>query len=165
MREAVCSILFNPDKTEVLLIKRRDIPVWVLPGGGIDQGESPDAAAAREAVEETGFQVEIARKIAYYQPANRITRPTHFYECKILGGEASTGDETKEIQFFPLQDLPKTLVPFYKTWIDDALQNSAQILNKKIEKTSYWTFLHYLICHPILVTRFLLTRVGIHINR
>jgi 8-oxo-dGTP pyrophosphatase MutT (NUDIX family) len=41
--ESVACILFNNSK--ILLIKRRDIPVWVLPGGGIDQGESPETAA------------------------------------------------------------------------------------------------------------------------
>ena len=51
-KQAVYGIVFNNDKTEVLLIKRRDIPVWVLPGGGLDQGESPETGAVREVLEE-----------------------------------------------------------------------------------------------------------------
>jgi len=164
MADAVCTILFNKAKDQVLLIKRRDIPVWVLPGGGIDQGEAPEQAAVREAQEETGLKVKLARKIAFYTPANKITKPTHFFECTIDEGTPSTGDETKEIAFFPLDKLPKHLVPFYKTWIDDALLCSPTVLKKTIEKTSYWTFMQYLICHPLLVIRFLLTRMGIHIN-
>ena len=31
---------YSEDRKEILLIKRRDVPVWVLPGGGIDSGES-----------------------------------------------------------------------------------------------------------------------------
>jgi 8-oxo-dGTP diphosphatase len=39
MPKSVACILFNKNRSEVLLIKRKDIPVWVLPGGGIDPGE------------------------------------------------------------------------------------------------------------------------------
>ena len=162
--ESVSCVIFEEDKKEVLLIKRRDIPVWVLPGGGIDPGETPEHAAVREALEETGLQVEILRKVAYYHPANQLTRDTHYYECVRIAGELSTGDETKDIAFFPLSALPKKLVPFYKTWIEDALKNAPEVIEKTIEKTSYWTFIYYLICHPLLVIRFLLTRIGIHLN-
>lgn len=165
MGESVACVIFTPAKDKVLLIKRRDIPVWVLPGGGIDEGETPEEAAVREAKEETGLEVEIVRKVANYRPANKLTRPTHFYECKALLGTPSKGPETREIDYFPLDALPKLLVPFYKTWIDDALLFSETTLSKTIEKTSYWTFLHYLVCHPLLVFQFLLTRVGIHLNR
>ena len=44
---------------KVLLIKRRDFGVWLLPGGGIDAGESAAEAAVREAQEETGLEVEL----------------------------------------------------------------------------------------------------------
>nr|WP_237843799.1 NUDIX domain-containing protein [Cellulosimicrobium cellulans] len=32
---------------------------WTLPGGGIDPGEHPEAAAVREVAEETGYDVEL----------------------------------------------------------------------------------------------------------
>lgn len=164
MEESVCAIIFDREKRGVLLIKRRDIPVWVLPGGGIEPGEEPEMAALREGEEETGLKLKIERKVAFYIPANKFTRPTHFYECSMIEGIPRTGPETAAIDFFPLDALPKTLVPFYKTWIDDALLFSPEVLQKKIEKTSYWTFLQYLVCHPLLVIRFLLTRIGIHLN-
>ena len=50
-RQAVYGIVFNEERTKVLLIKRLDIPVWVLPGGGLDPGESPEAGAVREVLE------------------------------------------------------------------------------------------------------------------
>ncbi|WP_312858088.1 NUDIX hydrolase [Pseudonocardia pini] len=36
-------------------------PEWTLPGGGLDHGEDPRAAAVREVEEETGYTVELDR--------------------------------------------------------------------------------------------------------
>ncbi len=165
MAKSVACIIFDDEKRKVLLIKRRDIPVWVLPGGGIDPDETPEAAAIREGQEETGLKLTLVRQVAHYLPVNNLTKPTNFYECKIIEGSLKTGPETRDIGFFPIDALPKKLVPFYKTWIEDALKFLPTVLEKKIQKTSYWTFCQYLITHPLLVVQFLLTRLGIHFNR
>lgn len=162
--EAVSCIIFHPSLEEVLLIKRRDIPVWVLPGGGIEEGEIPADAARREAEEETGFEISIVRQVAKYRPINCFTQPTYFFECAITGGAPKICHETKEIAFFPLDNLPKLLPSFYHHWIVDALQNAPTILEKPIYGSSYLTFFKYLFSHPILVFRFLLTKAGIHFN-
>ena len=41
-KTAVACILFDESKTKVCLIKRRDVPVWVLPGGGVDPFEKSE---------------------------------------------------------------------------------------------------------------------------
>ncbi len=163
-KQAVYGIVFNENRTEVLLIKRMDIPVWVLPGGGLDPGESPEAGAVREVLEETGFNSVVVRKVAEYLPVNKMTQPSHLFECRIISGAAKTGDETKAVRFFPLNALPP-LPPPYKGWIADAAANHPSVLRKKIEGVSYWVLLKLLIQHPILVGRYLLTKLGIHINR
>jgi 8-oxo-dGTP pyrophosphatase MutT (NUDIX family) len=150
---------------EVLLIKRRDIPVWVLPGGGIDAGETPEAAACREMEEETGFQVEIVRKIAEYTPTNRLAKFTHFYEVKALNGKLKTGTETLDFAFFHLTSLPKKLPPPYEHWIADAAAREPFVIKKNVEGVTYSVLLKLLIMHPILVGRFLLTKMGIHLNK
>ncbi|MDO5067686.1 MAG: NUDIX domain-containing protein [Propionibacteriaceae bacterium] len=53
---------------EVLLINDSDPGIpgsswWVIPGGGIDDGESPLEAACREVFEETGLQLEASQLI------------------------------------------------------------------------------------------------------
>lgn len=162
--EAVSIIIFRQNKQELLLIKRRDIPVWVLPGGGIEAKETPEQAAVREVMEETGLCVSIKRKIAKYSPLNRLAQITHFFECDILSGEPRIGTETKDIQFFSIHHLPKYLAPPYRDWIDDALLDHFDVMEKEISSVTYKRCFQLLFMHPILVSRFLLTKCGIHIN-
>lgn len=161
---AVSCVVFDESRRSILLVKRRDIPVWVLAGGGIDAGESPEEAAVRELLEETGYVTEIVRKVAEYLPVNRLTQPTYFFECRIQSGKATTSQETADVRFFPLDKLPKAFPHFYKYWIEDALQDHPEVLRTKIRGVSYWMLVKLLILHPILVIRFLLTKIGIHLN-
>ncbi|MGL5263632.1 MAG: NUDIX hydrolase [Candidatus Rhabdochlamydia sp.] len=163
LKQAVSGIIFCSEKKKVLLIKRRDIPVWVLPGGGIEAQETPEEAVLREIYEETGLIVQIVRKIAEYLPVNKLTQLTHLFECSVIQGNLQTGAETKDIGFFLPSDLP-VLPPPYLSWIQDTLSNHDLILQKKIEGVSYLILFKFLCLHPILVTRYLLTKMGIHIN-
>jgi 8-oxo-dGTP pyrophosphatase MutT (NUDIX family) len=164
MHESVAIIIFNDTKDQVLLIKRRDIPVWVLPGGKIEKNETPEEAALREGEEETGCKLKLLRKIAYYTPLNRLSKPTHFFECLQISGQPSLGTETKDIAFFSLNSLPKQIPPVYLNWIDDAKMASEICLRKPIHGTSYCQLIKFLVVHPLLTSRFLLTKIGIHIN-
>ncbi|QZA58604.1 NUDIX hydrolase [Candidatus Rhabdochlamydia porcellionis] len=163
LKQAVSGIIFCSEKKKILLIKRRDIPVWVLPGGGMEVQETPEKAVIREVYEETGLSVQIVRKVAEYSPINKLTQLTHLFECSIVQGNLQTGSETKEIGFFLSSKLP-LLPPPYLSWIQDALSHRECIIQKKIEGVSYLILCKFLCLHPILVTRYLLTKIGIHIN-
>lgn len=60
MRGYVGAIVFMDEA--VLLVQDHDFfthePLWTLPGGGIEDGESPTAAAVRELAEESGCKVD-----------------------------------------------------------------------------------------------------------
>ncbi len=164
--QSVAVISFSKDRSRILLIKRRDIPVWVLPGGGIEKGELPEKAALREFKEETGCEGVIIRKIAEYTPLNRLSKYTFFFECapKRLFIENFTGPETLQARLFALDHLPK-LPPPYTDWINDAIKSINAPLFKPITTVTYKKFFTLLCRHPILVSRFLLTKIGIHYNR
>ncbi len=162
MAESVVCILILDEKS--LLIQRRDIPVWVLPGGGIDPGESPELAACREMEEETGLKVEIVRKIAEYTPINRLAQFTHFFEVKKIGGKLTTGPETRDLKFFHRSSLPTRFPDFQKEWIDDAFRYVPYLLKTKLTYVTYWKLITTFLKHPLTVVRYLLTKLGIRTN-
>ncbi|MEX0961569.1 MAG: NUDIX hydrolase [Simkaniaceae bacterium] len=164
-REAAIGICFNKSRDQVLLVKRRDIPVWVPPGGGIDKDEAPEKAVLREILEETGFVAKIIRKVGEYRPKNRLSRPTHLFECEIISGAERLNEESSAIGFHSLKNLPLPLAPPHLEWIEEAFQNQSELILRDITSVSYFTLLRALVLHPLITIKFLLTRLGIHINR
>jgi hypothetical protein len=59
------AVIFN-ERGEVLLCLRRDLPLWNLPGGGVEPGESPREAVVREVREEVCLDVEVERLAGVY---------------------------------------------------------------------------------------------------
>ena len=51
---------------KILLVRELSDNRWTLPGGWADVGESPSVAAAREVLEESGFEVRITKVAALY---------------------------------------------------------------------------------------------------
>lgn len=74
---------------QVGLIKRvkNDSIYYVFPGGGIEPGEAPEAAAEREAWEELGVKVEIRECLATVE----FNGTQYFFRSIIREGEFGTG--------------------------------------------------------------------------
>ena len=88
------------DKGRILLARLSalevDVGAWTMPGGGINFGEHPDAAAVRELEEETGLIGEIedvAGTFSHVYTQSRFAGggDLHFlgiiYRMRIVGGE------------------------------------------------------------------------------
>lgn len=161
--QTAIGIIFSKDD-QVLLVKRRDVPVWVLPGGGIEESETIEDAAVREVLEETGFHVKVIRKVGKYIPLNRLARITHLFECEIVKGNPTTGFESKEVRFFPIKKLPKLIPPPHDEWINDTLKKLKEPILKKLDRVNYLTLVINFFKHPYLVFRFLLSKIGLTIN-
>jgi ADP-ribose pyrophosphatase YjhB (NUDIX family) len=97
----------------IVLIKRKNPPEgWALPGGFVDYGESLEAAAAREAKEETGLEVELVRQFHTYSDPKRDPRHhtiTTVFIAK-ANGKAVAGDDAQEIGIFRKDNLPEQIV-------------------------------------------------------
>jgi len=154
---AAIGIVFNQSRTKVLLVKRQDVPVWVLPGGGVDQGELSTTTVVREVLEETGLNVKVIRKVAEYTPINNLARFTEIYECQPLQGVLKKGAETKEVAFFSLHQLPKHLFFIHKEWLEDALKNRSEIIQRSLNQVTYWNLIKFFLKHPSWVIRFFAT--------
>jgi ADP-ribose pyrophosphatase YjhB (NUDIX family) len=80
----------------MLLVRRADFGDWCMPGGAAEVGESPSAAAVREAYEETGLRVRAKRVLGVYdnRTAGHGRGARHMYhlvfECEVIGGELLT---------------------------------------------------------------------------
>lgn len=86
-------IIFD-DKRRILLVKQshegRDI--WMVPGGGIEDGESAAQAAVREVREETGLDIEVLRMIWHVEEVSeRGQRFVNFFTARITGGTLELG--------------------------------------------------------------------------
>ena len=86
------AFVFDKSRNKILLVKRRDIPVWVIPGGGIEKGETPERAAIRETKEESGYDIKIIRKIAEYTNRGSNKR-NNLFEAVVVGGKARLSKE------------------------------------------------------------------------
>lgn len=123
MNIGVQGVLLNKDKNKVLLIKRRDFPVWTLPGGRVEKGETSEQAILREFEEETGLQVRINRFIGqftvWYFP---WVGKTKVYRCSFVSGRLHTNLEVEKIEYDSVKSLPKTLLPYIKQRIRESLK-------------------------------------------
>lgn len=96
----------------VVLVRRANPPPgWALPGGFVDEGETLEAAAVREAREETGLEVELVDLLYVYSDPRRDPR-RHTTSTVFLGrasGEPAGGDDAAEARAFAWTALPSPI--------------------------------------------------------
>jgi 8-oxo-dGTP diphosphatase len=118
--QAVAIILIN-QREEVLLQLRANNPkisfanMWTLPGGVVEPEETPEQAAQRELVEETGISLNLSRwKIYKRKPQNRkfsIEQYVYTGKTERETSEMTLG-EGQSLQFFTQEELSRLSIAF-----------------------------------------------------
>jgi ADP-ribose pyrophosphatase YjhB (NUDIX family) len=99
------------EASRIFLVKHTYVPGWYLPGGGVDHGETVEAALARELMEEGNIKVTGRPELLglYLNKEASIRDHVAFF---VVRGFAQTGPrprdrEIAECGFFPLDALPE----------------------------------------------------------
>ena len=89
MRIRAGIVLIQNNKVALIERHRAGLDYFVFPGGGVDEGESPEQAAVREAMEELGIEVAIKQKVAEVQLGQKSKQV--YFLVEQTGGEFGTG--------------------------------------------------------------------------
>jgi 8-oxo-dGTP pyrophosphatase MutT (NUDIX family) len=99
MRNRSGIILIEDNKLALIERHRAGLHYFIFPGGGIDEGESPQQTAVREAEEELGIKVELKQKVAEVK-FDQATQ--HYFLAQKLSGEFGTGTGEEYGEYNPM---------------------------------------------------------------
>ncbi|MFN4142620.1 NUDIX domain-containing protein [Aestuariivirga sp.] len=104
------TLVLKEGDQEVLLVRHGYAPGWLLPGGGVERGETIFEAAVRELLEEAAVEAEEEPRLHGLYLNERQFRGDHV-ACLVLRkfrrGEFQRGFEIAEARFFPVSALPE----------------------------------------------------------
>ena len=102
-------LIIEMEGDRIVLIRRRNPPHgWALPGGFLEYGESLEAAAVREAKEETGLDIELIQQLHTYSNPSRDPRG-HTVTTVFIArarGTPRAGDDAGDVQTVSLTGIP-----------------------------------------------------------
>ncbi len=112
----------------IVLIERKNPPPgWALPGGFVDVGESTEAAAIREAKEETSLDVKLIEQFHVYSDPDRDPR---FHTASVVFIAEGTGilkgaDDARKAEVFTANEMPATIAFDHGKILKDYLEYAA----------------------------------------
>jgi len=129
---AGCFTIVMNQKGYILLAKRKDYPLWDLPGGTLEKGEELAICAIRETQEETGYSISIKQKIGeYYKP--QYNDVEHLFSGELEGGSPiDEGPETEEVRWFHPRKLPLNMIPNRRKQIRYYLKFRGEVVEKSL---------------------------------
>jgi len=107
--DVIIELVDRPDRP-VVLVRRGHPPYgWALPGGFVEVGETVEAAAAREALEETGLEIADLELVGVYSDPDRDPRghTVSVVFSATASGAPRGGDDAAEAAPFALGAWPE----------------------------------------------------------
>jgi len=106
----------------IVLIERKNPPHgWAIPGGFVDYGETVEAAAVREAKEETGLAVTLTHLLGVYSDPSRDPRhhtiSTVFTATAV--GQPVADDDAADAGVFTQDTLPRDIAFDHRKILED----------------------------------------------
>ena len=92
----------------ILLCRRAIEPrhgYWTVPAGFMEERESVDEGAAREAMEEAGADIEIGPLLGVWS-VPRISQVHMMFLARMRSPQISAGEESLEVRFFGWSEIP-----------------------------------------------------------
>ena len=119
---SVRTVIFNEDKSKVLMVREAKTGTYSLPGGWADLYDSPSETAKNECCQEAGADIEVIRLVGIISltPQNSgVSLPEYVvvFLAKINGPLHEHEYETDEVSYFPIDDLPPLSNKQYNTQI------------------------------------------------
>lgn len=132
-----CFTIVENASGEILLVKRKDYPIWDLPGGRLDEREQLQDCAVREVAEETGYIITIEKKIGEYFHEEKNDMQHLFYGSLTGGSPIKDGPETAGVAWFNPGRLPFLMVPNRRGQIKEYCGDKARFVTETL-KTPLW---------------------------
>ena len=113
--KAAGAVVHDRDRGVLLLWRHRFITDewgWEIPAGGMNPGETPAQAAARETLEETGWRAGRLRPLVHFSPANGISDQifhTFVADGATYVGEPTDVGESERIEWVAVSEVRRIL--------------------------------------------------------
>jgi len=108
---SVRTIIFNEDKSKVLMVREKELQAYSLPGGWADLYDTPSETAKNESKQEAGVDIQIIRLVGLtsrtpFKSNKNVPEYVAIFEAKATSELGEHEYETDDVNWFDVDNLP-----------------------------------------------------------